>query len=186
MGAFRQTCIHNLCTLTAALNTGLIYYINGLFHFAVFICTLPELSRACQTLPAVTHIQRRRKLFLFLFQALPQMSHLHCHKPDQKDLSISPIFGCKKTHESILTCTQTLIHTETHTVHPNTFKQSVLSCNKQTHQGPSKRAFKFGQMAYHSSHPSTPLWVWNMDPGSAYCSQNTFSTPYTTLAEVVA
>lgn len=116
-----------------------------------------------------SHSHQEKRNLSAPFQTRPWMSHLHRHKPDQEDLSISSIFGCKETQARILACTQTLIHT--HTVRPNRVKQSALSCDKQTHQGPRKRAFKFGQVVYHSSHPSAPLWVRDTDPGSAYCSQ---------------
>lgn len=81
------------------------------------------------------------------------------------------------------------MHTNIHS-HKNTLVlytqahlNSVLSCDKQTHQGPSKRAFNFGQMAYHSFHPSASLWVWDTDAGSAYCAQKHIFKPiHTKLA----
>lgn len=105
------------------------------------------------------------------------MSHLDHHKPDQKRPSSSTVLCCKETPARMLACTQIHNPTETHTlththpVHPNRVKRSVLSCDKQTHQGTRRKAFNFGQVVYHSSHPSAPLWVWDTDPGSAYCSQ---------------
>lgn len=82
--------------------------IKRLFHFAVFMTTLPELTGA-----AVPHIKRSVSV---PSQTLLQMSHLHCHKPDQKDLSKSTVFGCKKDL-SLLTGTATLIlYIQTHSV----------------------------------------------------------------------
>lgn len=103
----------------------------------------------------VTHIKRRRELFLFLFQTLPSMSHLHRHKPDQKDLSISTIFGCKETHARIFACTQTSIHAGTHTHSYCTSKQSLTECSElwQTDPPGSK---KEGFQVWPSGLPLIP------------------------------
>lgn len=85
-------------------------------------------------------------------------------KPDQKDFSISPIFGRKNTHERILACTQTFIHT--HTVYPSTFKQ----CSElwQTDSPGSKQE---GFQLWPNGPALIPSISFPLGVGHGYCAQ---------------
>lgn len=91
----------------------------------------PGIIRTVQNISRrVTGVRRRRKRFLsfffFFLQTLPWMSHLRRHKPDQKELYKSTLFGCEKTHARILAHTQTLMQEDTH-AHTQTLSQTERS-----------------------------------------------------------
>lgn len=160
---------------------------------------VPESSGAHQTSPAEPLTSREEENCLWSFQdspldvsfAPPQtrskgsrcFHNLRLKKYSCQDLSMRTN---TYSHRDASACAHT--HAHAHTVilyiHPNRFEQRVLSCDKQTHQGPRERPFKFGQAVYHSSHPSAPLWVWDTDPGSAYCSQKHILKPIHNSGEV--
>lgn len=132
--------------------------------------------------------QEKKRTVSFPFQTLPWMSHLHRHKQDQKDLSISTIFDCKETHARILACTQTLIHTGTHTLilYIQTESNRVFwaATNRPTRAQERGLSSLAKWCTTHPIHQLPSGYVTQIQ-GQLTVHKNTFSNPYTTLAQVV-
>lgn len=143
---------------------------------------MPELSRVRKTLPAESVTSREGENCFYSFPyspldvsfALPQTrskGSLYIH---------SPWFGCKESHARILACTKTRLHTGTHTLILYIQTESNRVFWAVTNRPTRVQARGLSSLAkWSTTHPihQLSLWVWDTDPGSAYCSQKLILKP---------